>query len=214
MSGFNYEKMYTYLKGFAMGKGLPETVKALTFSRRLHSGQSRKSGEPYIIHPLTMACHAISMGLCDDSIIATILLHDIVEDCGLSVNDLPVREDIRLAVGLLSFKKPVKFEERDGEGPRLVKVKSDYYSKISENKIASVVKIIDRCHNVSSMAGTFTKEKLNEYIEETDMFVLPLLREAKENFPEYQDNLFVLKYHINSVTNAIRGTIETYSEGK
>lgn len=213
-SCFNYEKMYTYLKGFAMGKGLSETLKALSFSRRLHKGQNRKSGEPYIIHPLTMACHAISMGIYEDDIIATILLHDIVEDCGLSINDLPVRAEIRVAVGLLSFKKPIKYAERDGEGPRLIKVKEDYYLEISKNKTASIVKIIDRCHNVSSMAGTFTKEKLNEYIEETDMFVLPLLREAKENFPEYQDNLFVLKYHINSVTSAIRGTIETYSAGK
>lgn len=205
------EKMYTYLKGFAMGKGLTETLNVLSFARRLHNGQYRKSGEPYIIHPLTMACHAIAMGVVDDSIIATILLHDIVEDCGLSVNDLPVNEEIRVAVGLLSFKKPEKYAERDGEGPRLAKVKSDYYNKISKNNIAVIVKIIDRCHNVSSMAGTFTKEKLNEYIEETNMFVLPLLREAKENFPEYQDNLFVLKYHINSVTSAIQGAIETYS---
>lgn len=211
MSNFNNEKMYTYLKGFAMGKGLEETLKVLALSRRSHKNQYRKSGEAYIIHPLTMACHAIAMGVYDDNIIATILLHDIVEDCGLSVNDLPVNNIIREAVGLLSFKKPDKYDERDGEGPSLFKVKSDYYSKISENRVASVVKIIDRCHNVSSMAGTFTKEKLNEYIEETEMFVLPLLRDAKENYSEYQDNLFVLKYHINSVLSAITGTIETYS---
>ena len=64
------------------------------------------------------------------------------------------------------------------------------------------------------MAGTFTKEKLNDYIDETDMFVLPLLRETKDNFPEYQDILFVLKYHIISVLDAINGTILTYTDNK
>ena len=36
-------------------------------------------------------------------------------------------------------------------------------------------KLIDRCHNVSSMAGTFSVEKLKSYIEETRHYVLPLL---------------------------------------
>lgn len=213
-SHFNEEKMYTYLKGFAMGRGWPETMNALNYARKLHKGQARKSGEPYIIHPLTMACQAVSMGVNNDDIIATILLHDVVEDCGVSVNDLPCNDIVKEAVRLLTYVKPVKYRERDGEGPTLIRVKNEYYDKISQNKIAAIAKLFDRCHNVSSMAGTFTKEKLNDYIEETDMFVLPLLRETKDNYPEYQDILFVLKYHIISVLDAINGTILTYTDDK
>ena len=58
---FHHEKMFTYLRGYASGAGMKETLKALAFAREKHSGQFRKSGEPYIIHPLTMACNAVSM---------------------------------------------------------------------------------------------------------------------------------------------------------
>ena len=65
MSGavFNPEKMYTYLRGYASGLGMKDTLKALAFAREKHNGQFRKSGEPYIVHPLTMACNAVSMGI-------------------------------------------------------------------------------------------------------------------------------------------------------
>ena len=44
---------------------------------------------PYINHPFTMACHALAMGLEDDELIAALLLHDVVEDCGVSAEELP-----------------------------------------------------------------------------------------------------------------------------
>lgn len=81
---FSVESMYTYLKGYAMGRKLPDTIKALAFARELHKDQLRKDGQPYIVHPLTMACHAITIGLDDDVIIAACLLHDVVEDCGVT----------------------------------------------------------------------------------------------------------------------------------
>lgn len=209
---FNEERMFTYVKGFVMGCKLPETLKALNYARKLHKGQYRKSGEPYIIHPLTMVCQAISLGIEDDIILSAILLHDVVEDCGVSVNDLPCNEEIKKTVNLLTYRKPDLYLERDNEGPSINDVKRDYYSKISESASASIAKLFDRCHNVSSMAGTFSKEKIKEYIEETESYVLPLIKITKENHPEYQNILFVLKYHIWSVLDAIKGTIQTYSE--
>ena len=73
------EKMYTYIKGYATGAGMKETLKALSFAREKHSGQKRKDGQPYIVHPLTMACNAVGMGIRDDAVVATILLHDVPE---------------------------------------------------------------------------------------------------------------------------------------
>lgn len=201
-SVFNAEKMYTFIRGFAAGANMPEATRALSFAREKHAGQFRKSGDPYIIHPLTMACNALSLGIRDDEIIATILLHDVCEDCGVSVAELPVNETVKRGVRLMTF------QVQDGETKETAKVR--YYNAIAECREASITKIIDRCHNVSSMAGTFSEEKLRAYIEETRQFVLPLLKKAKARYPEYSDILFALKYHMVSVVDSIEAAMLVY----
>ena len=208
MSGtvFNSEKMYTYLRGYASGAGMKETLKALAFAREKHCGQLRKSGEPYIVHPLMMACNAVSMGIRDDATVATILLHDVCEDCGVGLQELPVNDTVRHAVDLMTF--------RIMEGETKEVAKNRYYNMLLESREASLTKLIDRCHNVSSMAGTFSVEKLKAYIEETRHYVLPLLRKVKNQYPEESDILFVLKYHIVSVVDSIDATIQVFETEK
>ncbi len=62
---------------------MKNTFVALPLSLKLHSVQTRKDG---IYHPLVIACYAISLGLTEDVLVATILLHDVVEDCGVAVD--------------------------------------------------------------------------------------------------------------------------------
>ena len=128
MSGavFNPEKMYTYLRGFASGAGMKDTLRALAFAREKHSGQYRKSGEPYIVHPLIMACNAVGMGIRDDSVVATILLHDVCEDCGVGVAELPVSQTVRHAVDLMTF--------RVMEGETKEIAKNRYYNLLLQSR--------------------------------------------------------------------------------
>lgn len=199
---FDSGKMFTFVRGYAMGKGWNETIHALNYARKLHTGQNRKSGEPYIIHPLTMVSQAISMGINDDYICASLLLHDVVEDCGVSINDLPVCDEVKRIVELLTYQKLSQVFPSEKES------KTSYYNLISKDGRASICKIIDRCNNVSSMSGVFSPEKLKSYIEETNEYVLPLIKTTKEQYPEYSNAIFCLKYHIYSVLTSIEGIIE------
>jgi len=203
-SVFSPEKMYTYIKGFATALRMEQTLKALSYAREKHQGQFRKSGDPYIVHPLTMACDALSMGIKDDNTIATILLHDVCEDCGVSLKELPINNDVRRGVQLMTF------TVLDGETKE--DAKKRYYSMLIQSKEAVITKLIDRCHNVSSMAGAFSIEKLKSYITETRTYVFPLLRQAKDHYPEESDRLFTLKYHITSVIDAIDLTMQAYEK--
>lgn len=81
---FSHERMYTYIKGYAAALGWTDVLNALAFARRAHGGQARKDGQPYIVHPLTMACHALALGIKDQTVIAGCLLHDVCEDCGVN----------------------------------------------------------------------------------------------------------------------------------
>ncbi len=197
---FNADKMYTYIRGYANGCHMTQSLQALAFARQKHAGQKRKSGEPYVVHPLTMACNALGMGIKDDEAIATILLHDVCEDCGVSLEELPVTDNVRHSVDLMTFRI------MDGETKEIAK--NRYYNMLIEDREATLTKLVDRCHNVSSMAGTFSIEKLKSYIEETREYVLPLLRKAKEIYPADSDVLFILKYHITSVVDSIDATLQ------
>ena len=61
--------------------------KAVDMATKLHEGQKRKSGEPYIIHPLAVAKILAGIGMDDHTIVAGIL-HDVVEDTSCTLDDI------------------------------------------------------------------------------------------------------------------------------
>ena len=199
MISYSVEKEHAFLKGYALAKDYKNTLYALAYAKKAHKDQKRKDGHPYLVHPLTMACHATALESVSDELLAALLLHDVVEDCDVTLNELPVSQEIKEIVKLVSFKV------EKGETKEIAK--NRYYNAVLSNENAVMVKLIDRCHNVSSMAGTFTNEKLVAYIEETREYVLPLLREAKIIYPHFSNMFFVLKYHIVSIIDSIEATL-------
>lgn len=189
---FDEDRMYTYVKTYASVKNLYQASKVLPYARELHKGQVRKGKDkiPYIYHPLLIACHALALGLDDDNIVSAALLHDVCEDCGVTVDELPVNELTKETVSLLT-----KIDNLD---------KEQYYQRISQNPIATMIKLLDRCNNVSGMAAGFSKEKLIEYIKETENVIYPLLQKAKSEYPMYSNQVFLIKYHMTSVIEAIK----------
>jgi GTP pyrophosphokinase len=202
---FNENNMFTRVKTIAQMENLGNTLTALGYMREKHSGQYRKGYAyatekvEYINHPLMMACHAHAMGIKDDAVLAAILLHDVVEDTSADVGDLPVSDEIKEIVSLLTF--------RQLPGKTKAESKEIYYSKIIENKKACMVKVIDRCSNVSTMAGCFKREKIVDYINETEKYIIPLLTTLKNRYPEYGDPAFLVKYHIISLLESIKALL-------
>ena len=199
---FHEDNMYTRMRGIALSENLTETYKALAYMKERHTGQFRKKARytpelvRYINHPLMMACHAHAMGIRDDAILAALLLHDVAEDTGVRAEEMPCSEEVRELVGLVSFsirEGKTKEESRDL-----------YYEAIGKNGKACVVKVIDRVNNVSTMAGCFSRQKMIEYIEETERYILPLCTILKNGYPEYSDIAFIAKYHILSVIETVK----------
>lgn len=198
---FDEEKMYTYVKTYATVKGMIQTLRVLPYTRELHKDQYRKGKDriPYIYHPLLLSCHALALGLEDDNIISTAMLHDVCEDCGILPQDLPVNEETKQAVALLTKKKTPAGKSSDNY--------EEYYAGIIGNKIATIVKLLDRCNNISGMAAGFSKEKMAKYIDETQNWIYPLMRKARTIYPEYSNQIFLIKYHMTSVVESLKRQI-------
>lgn len=197
---FSEARMITYVGAYCNAKGLYQTKKALAFAREKHNGPYRKPGHsderiPYIYHPLLLTCHALALGLEDDDLLSACLLHDVCEDCGVEISELPVNDATREAVRLLT--KPENFGKTDPEY-------RTYYEGIAGNRIALIVKLLDRCNNISSMANSFTDEHMAEYIKETQEYIHPLMKRARDEYPEYSNQLFLIRYHMNSVLETVR----------
>ncbi len=195
---FDETKMYTYIKAFATARKLYQTVRVLPYVREKHDGQVRKGEDkvPYINHPLLMACHALSLGMCEDDLLSAALLHDVCEDCHIPVEELPVNDETKVAVRLLTKDFEALKKSTDAV--------DEYYQSISENKIASIVKLLDRCNNISGMAAAFDEIKMVNYIKETETYIYPLMDKTSDNYPEYANQIFLIKYHMTSVVEAVK----------
>jgi len=192
----NPDKLYTYLKSYFTALKYNDALKALTRTRQYHKGQLRKSGTPYLVHPLTMVSHAISMGLIDEDLLVCLLYHDVLEDCDEDIDNLGVTQRARTAIKLLTVDDQAKKKDK-------VAYYDKYYENIGNNLIATLGKLLDRANNVSTMSGVFSDAKLKEYVLETETYILPLIRRAKDMYPDYSNQLFLLKYHISSVLSAV-----------
>lgn len=202
---FNEIRMFSRMQVFAQVEGLDETYHALHYMSEKHSGQYRKTGAyaservPYVIHPLMMACQAHAVGIREDAVLAAILLHDVCEDCGVSPEELPFSPRVRELVELMTFRIPA--------GMTRDEAKRQYYEKLSGDGSAAVIKALDRCNNVSTMAHCFSRERMVAYIDETERYIIPMLRVVKENFREYNDAAFILKYHTLSVVESLKNML-------
>ena len=109
----------------------PLTEKAFQIALKAHSGQLDKAGQPYIMHP----CHVASQ-MADEYKVAAALLHDVVEDTPVTIEQLigqGIPEQVIEALRLLTH---------DSQVPYL-----DYVRRLKENEIARAVKLADLEHN-------------------------------------------------------------------
>ncbi|WP_408097757.1 RelA/SpoT family protein [Peredibacter sp. HCB2-198] len=145
--------------------------KCFEFADKMHSGVKRSSGEPYIIHPLNVAATLIKLKMDLDSIMAG-LLHDTVEDCDVSPEDIAKmfgQSVAQIVVGCTKISK-IKFktkEESQAENFRKMVV------AMAQDLRVIIVKLADRMHNMRTLQY-MTKEKQQAKAQETLDIYVPL----------------------------------------
>lgn len=134
--------------------------KAYTYAYEKHKGQVRKTGEPYIMHPLRVARAIASWGF-ESEVVAAALLHDIVEDCHTPVSEITEKFGSNIA-GMVDTLTAVNKDLIKAQG--LTKEEIDTMSdarlqkKMSEK--ALFIKVADRLDNLRTIDGV--KEEAKE----------------------------------------------------
>ncbi len=195
---FHEDHLYRYLEDFISQNHLEQSSRALPFAKEKHEGQVRRGKDhiPFIYHPLLVTCHGIALGWREDEMIAAALLHDVCEDCNVQYEELPVSEEVQEAVRCLT--------RTYAGNVRTLEEETAYYQRIINNRIATCVKLLDRCNNISSMSSGFTMEGIKRYIDDTETWIYPLILEAEKRYPEDLHQLFVIQYHMKSVMDNMK----------
>ncbi|MBT6341054.1 MAG: bifunctional (p)ppGpp synthetase/guanosine-3',5'-bis(diphosphate) 3'-pyrophosphohydrolase [Desulfobacula sp.] len=145
--------------------------KAFAFAMKCHSGQMRKSGEPYFSHPKAVAEILVyEMGNCDPEVVAATLLHDVVEDVEeVSIGDIQMMfgEKVSILVNGCTKVKSKSISKSLAVSLTLQKLlhTAERYPEIMKIKLA------DRLHNMDSIfvhkidkQKRIAKETLNIYV--------------------------------------------------
>ena len=143
---------------------------AFEFAREAHSPQKRKSGEPYIIHPVNVArivAEELELGV--DPVIAA-FLHDVVEDTPYTIEDIKERfgEDVAFLVGVVTKEKKDKYvQSKQVDNFRQILASMQYDVR------ALLIKLADRLHNMRTL-NSMRPDKQMKIAGETDYFYAPL----------------------------------------
>lgn len=202
-----YIKTYMFIKGFAMGRQLPQVMLALPVARKLHDGQYRKSGEPYFTHPLKVCSTLISYGIDDDITLAAAILHDVLEDCSDRlpgggqdlIDEYGIASEIVDIITILSKRSGLNDQEL-----------GQYFRRIEKNPRSALIKLADRLHNSGSLY-TFTDEKMRKYLRETDLFLIPMGSYCKKYYPQYANAFSILKSSIDTLNSSMKIMLERAS---
>lgn len=145
--------------------------KCYDFAEKMHLPHKRSSGEPYIIHPLNVAATLVKLKMDLDSIMAG-LLHDTVEDCDVSPEEISKmfgQSVALIVVGCTKISK-IKFktkEESQAENFRKMVV------AMAQDLRVIIVKLSDRMHNMRTLQYV-SKEKQQSKAQETLDIYVPL----------------------------------------
>ncbi len=144
---------------------------AYEFALKSHAGQLRKSEEPYIIHPVSVAKILCELK-ADKETICAALLHDVVEDCNVSPKEIEERYGAQVRKIVEGVTKLGKFsfsskEERQAENFRKLIV------AIAEDVRVVLVKLADRVHNMRTL-DYMAEKKQKEIAKETIEIYAPL----------------------------------------
>lgn len=164
------DHVFKVMAGRVSAEDMERIRAAFELARKAHAPQKRKTGEPYILHPIAVANIAAEELMLGANPVIACFLHDVVEDTDYTIDDIQARfgYDVAFLVRVVT-KKPTKDYE-------LSKQLDNYRQLLNSMQYdirAILVKLADRLHNMRTLES-MKPEKQMKIAGETDYFYAPL----------------------------------------
>lgn len=157
--------------------------RAFMFAAHAHRHVTRKSGEPYITHPMHVTCILADMRM-DANTLCAGLLHDVVEDTHHSLDDLTNLFGSTVSSLVNGVTKLSSKEFRDKEQASLASFQKMMQFMVDDFRVV-LIKLADRLHNVSTL-GSMRLDKRRRIAKETLEIHVPLARRLGMNALRHQ----------------------------
>ena len=141
---------------------------AFTFADAEHHGQLRKSGEPYIIHPLAVADIVADLGLDVDSVIAA-LLHDCIEDTDATHEEIAKKFGAPVAELVEGVTKLTRVQYVSKEEEQMENLRKMLMAMAQDIRVI-LIKICDRLHNMRTMEYQSPKKQREKSLETMEIY--------------------------------------------
>ena len=164
-----YAQLERTIRAYNPGADLPQIRAAFEFAERAHRNQKRKSGEPYIIHPLAVAQIVAEELHLDSESIEAALLHDVIEDTPATYDDVakltsPTVADLVEGVSKLTRIQYATKEDEQMENLRKMLI------AMSKDIRVILIKISDRLHNMRTMEYQSSDKQKQKSLETMEIY--------------------------------------------
>lgn len=172
-----FQQLNRHLRNKGMSRPDRTMVRrAFEFAQKAHEGVKRKSGEPYILHPLSVARIVVEeMGLVDVVSASAAFLHDVVEDTDFELRDIE-REFGSKTMQIIDGLTKIKGSMMAGQ-PEVISKQAENFRKvlltIADDIRVVLVKLADRLHNMRTL-GAMRQESKLKIASETLYIYAPL----------------------------------------
>ena len=147
---------------------LSKIITAYEFAAKAHEGQTRSSGQPYIIHPLAVSFILLELGMDTDTICAA-MLHDVVEDTDTTLDDVKKRfgQDVAMLVdGVTKLTKLPLFNKEEYQAENVRKI----LLAMSQDIRVMIIKLCDRLHNMRTLNHRPSFKQRNTALETMNIY--------------------------------------------
>ncbi|MCU1455772.1 MAG: relA [Acidimicrobiales bacterium] len=158
-----------------------------------HRGQTRKTGEPYIQHPLSVARIVASLGL-DEVTVAAALLHDAVEDTGVTLADIDRefgQEVARIVDGVTKLDR-LEFDSKQAQ--QAASMRKMLVAMAKDIRVL-IIKLADRLHNMRTLGGMSPEKQLRIARETLDVYAPLAHRLGMQDLKQQLEDLAFATLH-------------------
>ncbi len=163
-----YDNLINKIKSYHPNPNLEMVQKAYDLAREAHGDQRRKSGEPYMVHPVSVAYILAELELDVESITAGIL-HDVVEDTEFTKDDLANKFSVGIAEIVDGVTKLQAINYKSKEEAQAENYRKMFLA-ISKDYRVIIVKIADRLHNMRTLKYMPREKQIKIAQETIDIF--------------------------------------------